>query len=88
MIRQIKETSLYVKDLNRTRQFYEDKLGLKLITLVENRHVFFRAGDSILLCFLPESTIKNGGLPTHSASGSIHIAFEITVEIIFYVRTK
>lgn len=80
MIKQIKETSLYIKDLEITRQFYQDKLGLKVISRVENRHIFFRAGSSVLLCFLPESTRKEGGLPAHYANGSIHLAFEIAVE--------
>ena len=80
MLKQIKETSLYIKDLEITRQFYQDKLGLKVISRVENRHIFFRVGNSVLLCFLPESTRKEGSLPTHDAYGSIHLAFEVSPE--------
>ena len=73
---QIKETCLYVKDLHRTRGFYEGKLGLECIGLVEGRHVFFRAGTSVLLCFIAEATKTDTKLPPHYGSGSQHFAFE------------
>ncbi|HEY0752316.1 MAG TPA: VOC family protein [Chitinophagaceae bacterium] len=76
-IAQIKETCIYVTDLQRTRAFYGDTLGLELIALAEGRHVFFRAGSSVLLCFLAEVTRKGIDLPAHGATGSIHFAFEI-----------
>jgi catechol 2,3-dioxygenase-like lactoylglutathione lyase family enzyme len=76
-INQIKETCLYIKDLETTRKFYQDKLGLELISKTENRHVFFRAGNSVLLCFIPGATMKETTLPTHFATGNIHLAFEV-----------
>ncbi len=76
-IARIKETCIYVTDLQRTRAFYADQLGLPLISLVEARHVFFRAGDSVLLCFIAEQTLKETELPLHGASGSVHFAFEV-----------
>jgi len=79
-IRRIKETCIYVSDLQRTKNFYADKLGLHVISLVENRHVFFRAGDSVLLCFIAEKTLKEMELPPHGASGCIHFAFEVNGE--------
>ena len=72
----IKETCIYVADLQRTRNFYEQKLGLQLINFSEGRHVFFRAGTSVLLCFLAEATKRSTDLPAHFASGQIHFAFE------------
>jgi catechol 2,3-dioxygenase-like lactoylglutathione lyase family enzyme len=78
--KQIKETCLYVADLERTQNFYEEKLGLKMIGKVENRHVFFRAGTSVLLCFISEATSKDTELPTHSGTGSSHLAFEVPLE--------
>jgi catechol 2,3-dioxygenase-like lactoylglutathione lyase family enzyme len=74
--RQIKETCLYVTDLEQTRAFYEDQLGLPLIGLAEGRHVFFHAGTSVLLCFLPEITRKDDKLPPHYGFGKMHLAFE------------
>ncbi|MFN3404486.1 MAG: VOC family protein [Cytophagaceae bacterium] len=76
----IKETCLYVKDLNATEAFYRDKLGLQVIARAENRHVFFRAGTSVLLCFNPEMTEKETELPPHFATGNIHMAFEVPGE--------
>lgn len=76
-IAQIKETCIYVADLERSKAFYADKLGLELISLVKERHIFFRAGSSVLLCFLAEVTQQGTDLPAHGATGSIHFAFEI-----------
>lgn len=77
---QIKETCLYVKDLAQTRLFYAGKLGLEIIGEVEGRHVFFRAGSSVLLCFLPEVSKVSETLPPHFGSGNLHIAFEVSPE--------
>lgn len=73
---QIKETGIYVKDLERTRHFYQDQLGLELIVLTKGRHVFFRAGTSVLLCFIAEATQQDTQLPPHYGTGNIHFAFE------------
>lgn len=74
----IKETCIYVSDLERTKEFYSAKLGLPLISLVKNRHVFFRAGSSVLLCFIADQTKKEKELPPHGATGSVHFAFEVS----------
>lgn len=74
----IKETCIYVKDLERTKDFYTNKLSLPLISLVKNRHVFFKAGNSVLLCFIAEETQKETDLPPHGAQGSIHFALEVS----------
>ncbi len=80
IIGSIKETCVYVTDLERTQNFYNRLLGLPLISLVQNRHVFFRAGSSVLLCFMAEQTSKETQLPPHGARGSIHFAFEVSKE--------
>ncbi|MEK6476989.1 VOC family protein [Catalinimonas sp. 4WD22] len=77
-ILQIKENCLYVSDLLRTRHFYKEVIGLELISFVEGRHVFFRAGRSVLLCFLPEVTKQEETLPPHFAYGQQHLAFEVS----------
>jgi catechol 2,3-dioxygenase-like lactoylglutathione lyase family enzyme len=76
-ITQIKETCLYIQDLELARDFYHQKLGFKVISMVEGRHVFFRAGSSVLLCFVPEKTKQEKTLPSHFAFGKQHIAFEV-----------
>ncbi|GAB3178598.1 VOC family protein [Telluribacter humicola] len=77
---QIKETCLYVSDLERSRAYYQDRLGLELISFVEGSHVFFRAGTSVLLCFLPEVSRAKQSPPPHYAAGKQHIAFEAPAE--------
>ena len=74
---QVKETCLYTTDLENTRAFYHNKLGLKIISYVEGRHVFFRVGSSVLLFFNPDTTRNEKRLPPHFASGPQHIAFEV-----------
>jgi len=73
----IKETCLYTNDLELAKAFYHGKLGLPVIGIVKNRHVFFRAGGSVLLCFNPESTINDDKVPPHYAHGNQHLAFEV-----------
>ncbi len=77
---QIKETCLYVQDLSISKSFYHNKLGFSIISHVENRHIFFRVGSSILLCFIPEVTKNEKNLPPHYAYGPQHIAFEVQAE--------
>ncbi|MDX5481975.1 MAG: VOC family protein [Hymenobacteraceae bacterium] len=79
-IKKIKETCLYVKDLEASRIFYHDKLGLEVIGQVKDRHIFFRAGASVLLCFIAEASGKGGTLPPHYGSGQLHLAFEVEKE--------
>ena len=76
----IKEVCLYVSDLERTRAFYENVLGFSVISQVDQRHVFFRVGKQVLLCFNPEATKNEKVLPPHFATGRQHVAFEIAVE--------
>ena len=77
-IQQIKETCLYIHDLDKTESFYRGVLDLPVISKKPERHIFFRAGRSVLLCFLPEATRKETELPPHYAEGPAHLAFEVT----------
>ncbi len=77
---QIKETCLYVNDLEKTEAFYHGLLKMPLLSHVADRHVFFRTGTSVLLCFNAEATRKKEQLPPHYASGKQHIAFEVKAE--------
>jgi catechol 2,3-dioxygenase-like lactoylglutathione lyase family enzyme len=74
----IKETCLYVTDLAQTKAFYNGLLAFKVIGEVPDRHVFFRAGSSVLLCFIAEAARKPGNLPPHYGSGQLHLAFEVS----------
>lgn len=73
---QIKETCLYVKNLRKTMQFYQDLLGFEMISYVKESHIFFRIGNSILLCFLAKKTKIQTTPPAHFGYGSMHVAFE------------
>ncbi len=70
------ETGVYVKDLERAQRFYGDVLSLELYTRQEGRHVFFKAGKSMLLLFNADTTLKEKQTP-HGASGSQHFAFQV-----------
>ncbi|HAA16718.1 MAG TPA: glyoxalase [Cytophagales bacterium] len=76
-ISHIKEVCLYLPDLDRAEEFYHGKLGLSVISKVAGRHIFFRAGTTVLLCFIPEVTAQETTLPPHYAHGKQHLAFEV-----------
>ncbi|MGY6559272.1 MAG: VOC family protein [Nitritalea sp.] len=83
---QIKETCLYVSDIELAVQFYHEILDFPLIHVSPNRHAFFRCGSSVLLCFLPEATKNEEELPPHFAFGKQHVAFEVSKRD--YLKTK
>jgi catechol 2,3-dioxygenase-like lactoylglutathione lyase family enzyme len=82
----IKETCIYTTSLDEAREFYHHKLGLPVISEVSGKHIFFRAGNSVLLCFNPDDSKNKVTPPAHFAQGKIHFAFEVPDE--FYERTK
>lgn len=80
-IAKIKETCLYTTDLESAKNFYCNILGFEIIGYEKGKHIFFRAGESVLLCFNPDdSRIKTHPLP-HYAEGIQHIAFEVDATI-------
>jgi catechol 2,3-dioxygenase-like lactoylglutathione lyase family enzyme len=84
----IKETCLYIDDLDLAEKFYHQVLEMPLISKVDKRHVFFRCGESVLLCFLPEVTKNETSLPPHFAYGKQHLAFEVRKENYLLIREK
>lgn len=75
--KQIKETCIYMSDLKQARDFYNGLLGLPVIGFVEDKHIFFRAGRSVLLCFNPADSRNKKSPPPHFATGKYHFAFEV-----------
>jgi catechol 2,3-dioxygenase-like lactoylglutathione lyase family enzyme len=75
----IKETCLYVRDLERARQFYHETLGLPLISYLPEKHIFFRVGSSVLLCFNPDDSRQKESPPPHYGGGKQHFAFEVSL---------
>lgn len=74
------ETGIYVEDLKAVREFYESVLGLEFVSEEKGRHVFLKAGKSMLLLFRAERTLKESNLPPHGAAGSQHFALQIKSE--------
>lgn len=74
------ETCIYVSDLERTKQFYRDTLGIPVHSELEGRHVFFRIGASMLMAFIAEESRRGKTLPPHGADGDIHFALSIKRE--------
>lgn len=73
----IKETCIYFRDLSQAEAFYHGLLGLRVIGFVKDKHIFFRAGGSVLLCFNPEDSMHKKSPPAHYGSGKLHFAFEV-----------
>jgi catechol 2,3-dioxygenase-like lactoylglutathione lyase family enzyme len=76
----IVETAAYADDLDRSEAFYRDVLGLEVLAKEAGRHVFFRAGDRVLLVFRPAATIHRDLVPAHGATGPGHFALGIRAE--------
>jgi catechol 2,3-dioxygenase-like lactoylglutathione lyase family enzyme len=74
----IKETCLYINDLELARKFYGDVLELEEISYVKEKHIFFKAGSSVLLCFNPTDSKNKTSPPAHYGGGKQHFAFEVS----------
>jgi catechol 2,3-dioxygenase-like lactoylglutathione lyase family enzyme len=73
----IKETCLYINDLELARKFYRDVLELEEISYVKNKHIFFKAGSSVLLCFNPSDSKNKTSPPAHYCGVKQHFSFEV-----------
>lgn len=74
------EAALYVPDLAAARRFYGDVLGLEIMAEAPDRHVFFRAGETVLLVFDPKQTAEGSSnpelpVPGHGSRGAGHVCF-------------
>lgn len=74
----IKETCVYIEDLEKAKEFYHEILGLDIIHYLPQKHLFLRVGDSVLLCFNPEDAQHKTRPPAHFAYGPQHFAFEVS----------
>lgn len=72
------ETVLYVADDELALPFYRDVLGMRLLSREPGRHLFFRAGASVFLLFVAETTRRSTHLPPHGADGSVHTCFQVS----------
>lgn len=74
----IKETCLYIHDLEKAKDFYHALLGLPVINYLAGKHLFLRVGESALLLFNPEDSKQKTSPPAHFGGGKQHFAFEIS----------
>ena len=83
MLKGIAETCIYATNLEEAERFYREVLDFEVVMKEENRHVFFKCGDDMLLLFNPDHTRNEqtdvGGklVPLHGATGSVHVAFSV-----------
>jgi len=76
------ETALYVADLKRAREFYHTVLELEPMEMDDRFCAFDVAGRQVLLLFRRGGSTTamrtpGGVIPTHDASGPLHLAFAI-----------
>ncbi len=76
------ETSLYVDDLARAAAFYEDVLGLAVLTADKRFRAYDAGGTNVLLVFQRGATLETvrmpgGTIPPHDGHGPLHIAFAV-----------
>ena len=93
MIDGVLEAALYADDLAAARAFYGEVMGLPELVAVEGRHVFFRAGATVLLIFNPQATAAPPGnprlpVPPHGAKGPGHLCFAATAAQIEAWKTR
>jgi len=90
----ILESVLYCDDLDACGKFYEQVVGLCLISFRQGRHRFYRLDGGMLLLFRAEVTssevVKVGGrvIPKHGAKGDGHLAFSVPSDSITHVRKR
>lgn len=84
-LRGVKETALYVDDLNRAVAFYRDALGLSALVADARLCAFDVNGSHILLLFLrgasrTDSALPGGVIPPHDGNGPLHIGFAVDAD--------
>jgi catechol 2,3-dioxygenase-like lactoylglutathione lyase family enzyme len=79
------ETCLYVDDLERAARFYEQVLGLAVLTSDRRFRAYDVGGKSVLLLFRRGATretvrMPGGTIPPHDGHGPSHAAFAVDAE--------
>lgn len=90
----ILETVIYCSDLVAAGEFYEQVVGLNLLSEEPDRHRFYQLAGGMLLIFRAETTeqavvrIGDQVIPRHGARGPGHLAFAIDEDQYDAVRQR
>lgn len=84
-LKHVIETALYVDNLDRSAAFYEDVLGLSLLTADKRFRAYDVGGQNVLLLFKRGATentvtLPGGTIPPHGGQGALHVAFAVAAE--------
>ncbi len=76
------ETALYVRDLDRSEQFWRALLGARTLLADDRMRALDVAGRQVLLLFVTggsdrASEVPGGTIPPHDGQGRLHLAFAI-----------
>jgi catechol 2,3-dioxygenase-like lactoylglutathione lyase family enzyme len=87
------ETCLYVEDLDRAARFYEQVLGLALLTADGRFRAYDVGGKSVLLLFRRGATLETvrmpgGTIPPHDGYGPLHVAFAVAAQALGEWETR
>jgi catechol 2,3-dioxygenase-like lactoylglutathione lyase family enzyme len=85
MLRDLKETALYVDDLERAKHFYRTVLGLTPLVEEPRFCALDVAAKHVLLLFargasLTETRLPGGVIPAHNGTGPLHAAFAVDTD--------
>jgi catechol 2,3-dioxygenase-like lactoylglutathione lyase family enzyme len=87
MLSHILETSLYVQDISRSKDFYQRIFGFRCL-LADHRMCALQVPASgVLLLFkhdgsLAPSRVPGGVIPAHGGSGALHLCFAIPLALL------
>jgi catechol 2,3-dioxygenase-like lactoylglutathione lyase family enzyme len=81
----ILESSLYVSDVLRAANFYEQIFGFERMFMDDRLCALSVGGKQVLLLFkrgasLEEISLPGGTLPPHDGSGQLHVAFSCSAD--------
>jgi catechol 2,3-dioxygenase-like lactoylglutathione lyase family enzyme len=79
------ETAVYVEDVNRSIQFYQEVMQFQKLTSDERFCALQAARQQVLLLFKKGASkepmvIEGGIIPPHDGSGQTHLAFAISAQ--------
>jgi catechol 2,3-dioxygenase-like lactoylglutathione lyase family enzyme len=78
----ILETAIHTEDMERSRAFYVDVLGLELMYNDDRLSAYAVAEHDVLLVFRKGETaqtvtLPSGTIPGHGGDGALHVAFAV-----------